>query len=163
MREPPNIGEEDLRACLQDKYGLISVLLEFLPLGRDYDAGVYHVSVQGRAYMLKVTSRLLYEPSCLVPAYLRDQGIMSIVAPVPTASGALWKKLGNWTLILYPWIYGESSLSGMTTTQWKEVGRTFRRIHQVRLPASGFESLRKERFDPTEYARWIATFEAQHA
>ncbi len=105
MREPPDIEEERLRACLQDQYGLISVLLEFLPLGHDYDAGVYHVvSVQGRAYLLKVTSRLLYEPSCLVPAYLRDQRIMSIVAPVPTTSGALWTKLGDWTVILYPWI-----------------------------------------------------------
>jgi len=164
MREPPNIGEEHLRACLQDQYGLTSVLLEFLPVGHDYDAGVYHVvSVQGRAYLLKVTSRLLYEPSCLVPAYLRDQGITSIVAPVPTTSGALWTKLGEWTVILYPWIDGESSLTGMTNAQWKEVGSIFRQIHQVRLPPVGFESLRKERFDPTEYARWIGTFEAQHA
>jgi hypothetical protein len=85
MREPPGIREEHLRTCLQDQYGLISVLLEFLPLGHDYQAGVYHVvSVQDKAYLLKVTSRLLYESSCLVLAYLRDQGISSIVAPVPT-------------------------------------------------------------------------------
>ena len=163
MREPPGIGEELLRACLQDRYDLIPVVLEFLPLGHDYNAGVYHVvSVQDRAYLLKVTSRLLYEPGCLVPAYLRDQGITPIVAPVPTRSGALWTKLGDWTVILYPWIDGESSLTGITTAQWKEVGSIFRRIHQVRLPPVGFESLRKERFDPAEYAQWIRTFETQH-
>src|SRR5205085_5456402 len=44
----------------------------------------------------------------------------------------------------------------------EEVGRIFQRIHQVRLPPVGFESLRKERFDPREYARWIRTFETQH-
>src|SRR5437588_11575228 len=110
MREQPAIPEERLRACLRDQYGLIAVIVEFLPLGHDYDAGVYHVvSPQGRAYLLKVTSRLLYEPSCLVPTYLQDQGITSIVAPVPTTSGALWTKLGDWMLILYPWINGESS------------------------------------------------------
>jgi spectinomycin phosphotransferase len=163
MREPPGIGEERLRACLQDQYGLISALPEFLPLGHDYDAGVYRViSVQGRAYLLKVTSRLLYEPSCLVPAYLRNQGITSIVAPNPTTSGALWTKLGDWTVILYPWINGESSLTGMTNAQWKEVGSIFQRIHQIRLPPVGFESLRKECFDLTEYAQWIRTFETQH-
>jgi len=163
MREAPHIEEERLRACLQDQYDLISVVLEFLPLGHDYDAGVYHVvSMQRRAYLLKATSRLLYEPSCLVPAYLRDQGITSIVAPVPTMSGTLWTKLGDWTVILYPWISGECSLTGMTNAQWKEVGTIFQRIHQVRPPSSGFESLRKERFDPTEYVRWIRSFEAQH-
>jgi spectinomycin phosphotransferase len=50
----------------------------------------------------------------------------------------------------------------MTNAQWKEVGSIFQRIHQVKLPASGFESLRKERFDPTEYAQSIRTFETQH-
>jgi hypothetical protein len=94
MRKEPHIEEERLRACLQDQYDLISVVLEFLPLGHDYD--------------------------------------------------------------------GECSLTGMTNAQWKEVGKIFRRIHQIRLPTSAFESLRKERFDPTEYARWIRTFEAQH-
>lgn len=163
MREPPSIGKERLRACLQDQYNLISVLLEFLPLGLDYDAGVYRVvSPQGRAYLLKATSRLFYNPSCFVPAYLRDQGIASIVAPVPTISGALWTKLGGWTVILYPWISGECSLTGVTDAQWRELGSIFQQIHQVRLPPLGFESLRKERFDPTEYTRWIRTFETQH-
>jgi len=51
----------------------------------------------------------------------------------------------------------------MTNAQWKEVGSIFRRIHQVGLPASGgSSSLRKERFDLTEYTQWIRTFEAQH-
>ena len=163
MRPPPGIGEERLQACLQDQYGLVPAVLEFLPLGLDYDAGVYRVvSMQDRAYLLKATSRPFYEPACLVPAYLRDQGITSVVAPVPTTNGALWAKLGEWTVLLYPWISGECSLTGMTDAQWKELGRIFQRIHQVRLPSVGFESLRKERFDPTEYARWIHTFETQH-
>jgi len=42
------------------------------------------------------------------------------------------------------------------------VGSIFRRIHQVRLPPVGFESLRKETFDPTEYTRWVRAFETQH-
>ena len=53
-------------------------------------------------------------------------------------------------------------MTGMTDEQWKEVGTIFKRIHQVMLPPLGFESLRKETFDSTEYARWIRTFEAQH-
>src|SRR6266566_7000515 len=163
MREPPRIAEEDIRACLQDQYDLSPVTLTFLPLGHDYDAGMYRVeSEQGTAYALKVTSRPLYEPRCLVPRYLSDQGIASAVAPIPTRSSALWARLSDWTVIVYPWISGESSLTGMTNEQWEEVGTIFKRIHQVRLPPEGFSSLRKETFDPTAYARWVRAFETQH-
>jgi spectinomycin phosphotransferase len=163
MREPLHIEEKRLQTCLQDQYDLIPVVLDFLPLGHDYNAGVYHVvSRQGSEYLLKVTSRLLYEPSCLVPAYLQNQGIASIVAPVPTRSGALWARIKEWMVILYPWISGECSLTGMTDAQWKQVGSIFQHIHQAKLPPSGFESLRKECFDPTEYTQWIRTFETHH-
>src|SRR6266571_4376750 len=163
MREPPRITEEDLRACLQDQYELNPVTLTFLPLGHDYDAGIYRVeSEQGTVYALKVTSRSLYEPRCLVPRYLSDQGIASVVAPIPTRSIALWIQLSDWTVIVYPWIWGESSLTGMTNEQWKRVGTIFQRIHQVMLPPGGFASLRKETFDPTEYVRWVRAFETQH-
>lgn len=163
MREPPRILEERLRVCLQDQYDLISVTLEFLPLGQDYNAGVYRVvSEQGTAYLLKVTSRPLYEPQCLVPHYLKDQGITSVVAPIPTMSNALWTRAEDWTVIVYPFLDGDTSRAGMTDEQWREVGTVFRRIHQIMLPAEGFEGLRKETFDPTEYVRWVRAFETQH-
>ena len=107
MREQPGIAEQQLRTCLQDQYDLTPVTLEFLPVGHDYNAGVYRaVSEQGTAYLLKVTSRPLYEPRCLVPRYLNDQGITSVVAPIPTRSGALWTQLEEWTVIAYPFIEG---------------------------------------------------------
>jgi spectinomycin phosphotransferase len=84
------------------------------------------------------------------------------VAPIPTSLGALWTRAEDWTVIVYPFIDGECSLTGMTNAQWKEVGNIFQRLHQVRLSASGFESLRKERFDPTEYVQEIHLFETQH-
>jgi spectinomycin phosphotransferase len=163
MREKPNIPDELLQACLQDQYDLIPVTLEFLPVGLDYHAGVYRVvSEQGTAYLLKATSRPLYEPRYLVPRYLNDQGITAVVAPLPTRSGALWAKLADWTVIVYPFIEGDTSFMGMTNGQWKELGTIFKQIHQVIVPSEGFESLRKETFDPTEYARWIRAFETQH-
>jgi spectinomycin phosphotransferase len=163
MRKPPSIAEERLQACLQDQYNFYPVTLEFLPLGLDYQAGVYRVvNEQETAYLLKATSRPLYEPRCLVPRYLNDQGITSVVAPVPTRSGALWTKVDEWTVIVYPFIDGDTSWNGMTYEQWKEVGAIFRQIHQVMPPPEGFESLRKETFDPTEYTSWMHAFETQH-
>ncbi len=163
MREPPSIPEAHLRACLQQHYHLLPVTLEFLPLGLDYNAGVYRVvSEQGTPYLLKVKSGSLYEPACLVPRYLNDQGITAVVAPIPTNSGALWARLEGWNVIVYPFLDGDTSWTGMKDMQWKEVGSVFKQIHQVMLPPFGFESLRKETFDPTEYVRWVHTFETQH-
>ena len=163
MREPPRIAEEQLRVCVQDQYNLGPVTLEFLPLGHDYDAGVYRaVSEQGTAYLLKITSRPLYEPRCLVPRYLYDQGIASVVAPIRTRSRTLWTLLSEWTVIIYPWISGDSRLTGMTDEQWKQVGTIFKHVHQVMPPSVGFASLRKETFDPGEYIRWVRAFETQH-
>ncbi len=164
MREKPSISGDDLRGCLLEQYDIIVIMLEFLPLGLDYHAGVYRViSEQGTSYLLKVTSRPLYEPSCLVPGYLMNQGILSVVAPFPTKNNALWAKVENWTITVYPFIDGDTSWTGMTDEQWKEVGDIFQRIHQVILPSFGFESLRKETFDPTEYTRWVDAFETSLA
>src|SRR5712692_11424452 len=108
MRKPPSIAKEQLRACFQNQYDLIPVTLEFLPRGKDYHAGVYRVvSEQGSAYLLKVTSRPLYAPRYQVPRYLNDQGITSVVAPLPTGRGVLWAKLADWTAIVYPFIDGD--------------------------------------------------------
>jgi spectinomycin phosphotransferase len=50
----------------------------------------------------------------------------------------------------------------MTNEQWRELGTIFKQIHQVTVPAEGFESLRRETFDAAEYVRWIGAFESHH-
>lgn len=163
MREPPHISESHLRACLQAQYHLHPTTIEYLPIGLDYSAGVYRVLTgQGNPYLLKASSRPLYEPACLVPRYLHDQGITSVVAPLPTKHNTLWTHLDNWTLIVYPFLDGDTSWTGMTDEQWQETGSIFNRIHQIALPPSGFESLRRETFDPTGYAQQVHAFETQH-
>jgi spectinomycin phosphotransferase len=97
-----------------------------------------------------------------MPAYLSEQGITSVVAPLPTRNHTLWARIEDWAMIVYPFLEGETSWSGMTDEQWKETGCIFKQIHQVVLPSSGFEALRKETFDPTGYVQWIRMFEAHH-
>lgn len=167
MRERPGISDEQIQACLRAEYGLSPLTVDFLPLGLDTNAGVYHVAdAQGSPYLLKVKSGRLYEPSCLVPRYLRDQGVAQVVAPLRTKSGALWTQvgLGKWTAMLYTFIEGVAGWDPpMTGEQWKVVGVALKRVHQVDLPAEGFESLHRETFDPAGYGRWIRVFEAQEA
>jgi spectinomycin phosphotransferase len=163
VREAPNIAVDRLRTCLREQYALAAITLEFLPRGHDYLAGVYRVAgEQGSVYLLKVTSRPLYAPSCLIPRYLRDQGISAVVAPLPTTSGSSWTTVAEWTVIVYPFLDGESTLTGMTSAHWSAVGAIFRQIHQVPLPPAGFAAVRTERFDPTGYVRWVRAFETDH-
>jgi spectinomycin phosphotransferase len=63
-------------------------------------------------------------------------------------------------VIVYPFIDADTSLAGMTNEQWQEVGTIFKLIHQVALPSQ--VRLKKETFDPTEYARRIHELEVQH-
>jgi spectinomycin phosphotransferase len=170
MRLKPSIQEEDLRACLQEEYDLTIITIEYLPLGLDYNAGVYRaVDKDGTPYLLKAKLGVLYGPGYLMSRYLYDQGITAVVAPRPTKRGAIWANLvvegvqpENWNVMVYPFIDGDTSFTGMTDEQWRETGSIFRQIHQVKLPSSGFEGLRKETFDPGEYVQWIRDFESQH-
>jgi len=156
----PVIPDEQLQALFQDRYSLEPVTLEFLPLGLDYQAAVYRMSdLQGGVYMLKITSRPLYESRYLLPRYLNDQGIAAVVAPLPTESGELWVTFADWTAIVYPWIHGDSSLTGMTDEHWRHLGTILRQIHQVHIPAPLARLLHAEAFDAAAYVRWIETFE----
>ena len=161
MREKPGISEEVLRACLQHHYAISVATIEFLPLGLDMRAGVYRVvSEQGDGYLLKVKAGALYEPGCLVPRYLHDQGIPTVVAPLYTEQKTLWTRAEDWTVIIYPFIAGEVTWNPpMTDEQWQNVGATLSQIHRVSLPAEGLGSLRTERFDSSAYSRSVRTLE----
>ena len=162
MREEPRIAREELRACLQEQYGLAPATIDFLPLGADMSAGVYRVvNDKGAAFFLKIKSNAIYPPSCLVPHFLSDQGVESVVGPLPTKSKALWTHLGGWSVVMYPYIEGDTGWDTITGEHWKEAGRIVRRIHEVTMPVSGFDSIRGESFDPSGYSGSVDTLEAQ--
>ena len=139
------------------------VTLDFLPRGLDTRAGLYRVvSEEGRSYLVKVKCGPLYEPSCFVPRFLRDGGIESVVPPLFSRTNALWTQLGDWTVTVYTFLDGDTGCAGMTDEHWKTTGVICKRIHEVALPYEILQSLRRETFDPMEYIRWVAAFEARH-
>ena len=156
MREEPRIAREMLRACLQEQYGLIPVTIDFLPIGRDMNAGVYRVvSEKGVPYLVKVKAGEFYAASCVVPRYLADQGIESVVAALRTKPEALWARAGEWTVLMYPYLEGDTGWTAMSEEHWKVTGAIVRRVHDVPLPLAGFDGVRRETFDPSGYARSI--------
>lgn len=164
MREEPKIAREELRVCLREQYDLVPAAIEFLPLGADSNAGVYRIeSEQGTSYFVKIKSTSFYPPSCLVPSYLFNQGIASVVAPLPTKTQSLWTRLGEWSAVIYPFIDGDTGWHSITSKHWTEAGRILKQIHGVALPASGFDGLRRESFDPAVYLHAVDVLAGQLA
>jgi len=160
MREEPRIPREQLRACLQEQYGLVPATIDFHPIGRDMNAGVYRVvSEKGAPYLLKVKSGEFYTASSIVPRYLFDQGIEPVVAALRTRTKGLWARAGEWTVLVYPYLEGNTGWTAMSEDHWKTTGAIFRRIHEVALPPAGFDGVRRETFDASGYTRSIESVE----
>ena len=87
------------------------------------------------AYFLKVKKGAMYQPSVVVPAFLKTQGIHQVVAPLPTVTGELWAMIDPFTLILYPFIDGKTGMEqGMSSSQWMAFGSILKKIHGTLLP-----------------------------
>lgn len=151
MRESPvDLADETLRACLRARYGIAVTELAFLPLGHDASAWVYRVrAADGGAYFLKARLGVVNEAGLTVPRYLHDQGVARVVAPLPTATGALWTDAGDYALILYPFVASTTGMErGMTPRQWAEYGALLRRVHDTAIATDLARFMRRDPFTP---------------
>ena len=120
------------RSALEKAYAISVAALKFLPIGNDAAAAVFRVQCEQRAYFLKLRKGLPNLASLTVPQYLREKGIDSVVAPVLTSSGELFAELSEYSLILYPWIDGESKWGKtLSLRQWRAWGAIMRAIHRT--------------------------------
>lgn len=155
MREPPALlDQEALPELLRAAYDLAVATITFLPLGLDSSAAVYRVELaDGTLRFLKVRSGAINEAGLRVPHLLQSQGVRGVVAPIPTASGALWANAGPWSLILYPFVEGATGMeAGLSERQWESYGATLRQIHTAPIPLELATSLRRETYNPRDAA-----------
>jgi len=155
--EKPRLDDDKIVACLCGRYGLTVTEIEFLPLGYDANAGVYRVYAGGQSYFLKVKRDAVYELSVNLPRCLQEQGFEPVIAPLPTLDGDLWGKVGEFSLILYPFIEGRSGWgAGLSDHQWIEFGALVKRLHTMRLPDDVWGRIPRETFVP--HPRWGEAF-----
>jgi spectinomycin phosphotransferase len=162
MLERPDLSDEAVRTCLRDIYGIHAADIEFLPLGYDYNAGVYRVRDDtGQDYFLKARRDAVYEPGIHVARALKARGIRQVVAPLPTLTGALCGYAESFALLLYPYIEGRSGMeAGLNDAQWVEYGAVLRRIHDTHLPDDLTAALRRESYTPQE--QWLRVLRQIH-
>jgi spectinomycin phosphotransferase len=150
MLEKPAIPDESILACLQAEFGSQIAQLAFLPLGGDLSTAVYRaVADDGTPYFCKLKRGVFDEVSVELPRFLSEQGIPQIIPPLVTQIGRLWADLGEFRIILYPFVEGTSGFEvELSERQWADFGAALKRIHTLALPLHLSRKIRRESFSP---------------
>ena len=150
MLEPPDLNEGELLGQLAEEFGLFAAGLVFLPLGADVNTAVYRVELtNGRACFLKLRKGSFAEVAVSVPHWLGGLGLREIISPLETRRGQLWASLGEYRLILYPYVEGVNGYQqALTPAQWRAFGAALRAIHSTAVPAELARQLPVEDFNP---------------
>jgi spectinomycin phosphotransferase len=158
MLEKPHIPDETVVACLQADYGLRIAQPTFLPLGCDLASAVYRaVADDGAPYFCKLRRGNFDETSVALPRFLSEQGIAQIIPPIATGTGQLWTTLGEFTLMLYPFVEGKSGYDvELSERQWSEFGAAIKRLHTTPVPPVLAHAIQRERFDGAWRERYRA-------
>lgn len=131
----PNIPDGLIISRLQSEYDLGVAELTFLPLGADMGTAVYRVGTDdGTAYFLKLRKGF-EEITVKVPLFLKSQGIQEIIAPIQAQSKQGWADLGEYKMILYPFIKGENGFEAeLSDDQKRTLGAALKGIHSAQVP-----------------------------
>jgi spectinomycin phosphotransferase len=148
MLEKPGLPDPLILAAAQHEYGLHASRLAFLPLGADVNTAVYRLETPGGAdYFLKLRKGPFDEASVRLPQFLYSQGLRAVIPPLETRSGGLWGNLGEYRLILYPFIEKEETVE-LSDRHWLEFGAALKRLHSLSAPPELKKLLQCEQFSP---------------
>jgi spectinomycin phosphotransferase len=155
MLDKPDLEDALIVAALRDAFGLGVAEVVFLPLGADFDTAVYKVvAVDGAPYFLKLRRGNFDEIAVAIPRFLQAQGIAAVMAPIPATGGQLWTGLGDFKLILYPFVEGHNGFDiALSDRQWRDLGAALRAVHTTRLPPDLARCTPRETYSP----RWRET------
>lgn len=137
MREKPAVADSEILKRLNAEFVLFAQTAEFLPIGADGNAWAYRVDTDETSYFLKMRRGVPAEAMLVVPDYLQANTVTEVVAPLRTQSDKLYVTLGDYSLILYPMIDGESAWEKeLSDDQMHTWGDIMRRIHSaILIPA----------------------------
>ena len=148
MLEKPSLPDPLILTAAREQYGLQPARLAFLPLGADVNTAVYRLEAQdGAAYFLKLRSGPFDETSVRLPQFLHSQGMRAVIPPLQTRTGGLWGSLGDYKLILYPFIE-EDQADELSDRHWLEFGAALKRLHTLQPPVELAKLLQREKFSP---------------
>lgn len=162
MLEKPELEDHLLLSRVREIYGLQAAKLMFLPLGADVNTAVYRlVSPTGIPYFLKLRHGEFDPLAVTLPTFLASRGLQQVIKPVETKSGQLWSELGDWKLILYPYVNGKDGYEvSLSDDQWRGFGAAVKCIHGMLLPPDILKQIPSETY-PGQWREKVKAFQAQ--
>ena len=150
MIEKQPLADQLIINCLNIDYGIEVAAFAFLPLGADMNASVYKAqTVDQRSYFVKLKRDHHHDLSVQIVELLHDAGIQQIIPPIKTLLGQLTQRIEDFTLIVYPFVEGQDGFScNLTDNQWFKLGLALRQVHEIDVPPSNQNQLRKEVYSP---------------
>lgn len=149
MEEKTALSDQHIIDCLNTYFGLEVTLLLLLPWGADINAFVYKAQTKNAAYFVKLKRGHDHQIAASLTRWLYDAGISQIIAPILTTQGQSTLHINHWTLIVYPFIEGQDGFNqDLTHTQWVTLGKAIRKIHDMNIPLSIQQQIRKEQYSP---------------
>ncbi len=143
-----SLSEQHIIDCLHTAYGIKVVTLTFLPLGADMNASVYKAKAQDQLfYFIKLKHGHHHDISVDIVRLLHAVEIQQIILPVKTIHGQSTQRIGDFTLIVYPFIEGHNSFNSLLTNeQWLTLGKALRQVHDCDVPSSIQHRIRRETY-----------------
>lgn len=134
--------------CLNTCYGIAVNALMLLPLGADMNASIYKAEAyEGPSYFVKLKRGHQYDMSVAILALLQASGIHQIIPPIKATDGQLTQSFNDFTLTVYPFINGQNGFChNLTEDQWIALGKVLRQIHEIDVPSSIKDLIRKETY-----------------
>jgi len=150
MIEKQPVSDKFIINCLNIDYGIEVATLTFLPLGADMNASVYKAQTYDqRSYFVKLKRGHHHDISVVIVELLHDAGIQHIIPPIKTLLGQSTKRIEDFTLIVYPFVKGQDGFScNLTDNQWFTLGKALRQVHEINVPPSIQNQLRREVYSP---------------
>jgi len=150
MVEKSPLSEQHIIDCLKIDYGIDVSKLTVLPLGADMEASVYKAEAHDQSsYFVKLKRGHIHDISAIIIELLRNAGIQHIVPIVQTLRGQTAQRIGDFTLMVYPFIEGQDGFRrDLTEDQWVTFGKVMRQIHEVDVPLSLQAKIRRESYSP---------------
>jgi spectinomycin phosphotransferase len=107
---------------------------------------------------LKLRGGDFKEITVMLPQFLHARGNRSIIAPLETRAQRAWGRLGDYKMILYPFIEGRDGYQvTLSDRQWLDFGAALRGLHSVQVPTSLSRLIPRETYHPhgREMVRWF--------
>lgn len=144
------ISESHIIDSLKSYYGIEVRTFELLSLGADINAQIYKaVAKNNCTYFVKLKRHHQQENSVEIMELLQSVGIQHIIMPIKTTAGLLEQQIGNFILLVYPFIEGKDGFSrDLTDVQWVSLGETLSKIHGISIPPSILARIRRETYSP---------------